>query len=440
MDDAIRTSNLQCIRILKENGGRVGINKKKHLTDTSERTKTNEDKNLNIDFSELDVIDKIGSGAFGEIFKCRWRGTLVAAKCIKSSKIVDLWRMNDVHRSTRDINRQASVDDLADAEIEEALQDFRLETSILRTLRHPNICMLLGYSQTDNFEVMISELMSCSLLDVFTSHMLHGTSMSRKTQVIYAQQLAKGMNYLHQCKPPIIHRDLKPANLLIDFSGTLKITDFGLAKDRPDPTTNGTEEFRMTGETGSYRYMAPEVFRHEEYTETVDIYSFAMILYYLTSGRPPWQSLSGLNAVVKAAVEGDRPIIHRSWDSQISGLMQRCWDENQSGESTIHDANVRMYNLNSTKLLILINFIHLRFRVIGRPPFSTIVVELNDYSSKFYVALMKLLLLNGHNRSFLLTSFSPFPHFPPSENALKMDLDNAIATRTHDAKSCCVIS
>ncbi len=334
LDDAIRTSNLQCIKILKDNGGKVGINKKKHLTENSDRTKTNEDKNLNIDFSELDVIDKIGSGAFGEIFKCRWRGTLVAAKCIKSSKIVDLWRMNDTHRSSRDINRAPSAltdNDLSDAEIEEALKDFRLETSILRTLRHPNICMLLGYSQTDNFEVMISELMNCSLLDVFTSHMLHGTTMSRKTQIIYAQQLAKGMNYLHQCKPPIIHRDLKPANLLIDFSGTLKITDFGLAKVRPDPTTKETQQFRMTGETGSYRFMAPEVFRHEEYSETVDIYSFAMILYYLTSGRPPWQSLSGLSAVIKAAVEGDRPIIHRSWDNQISSLMQRCWDENPNG-------------------------------------------------------------------------------------------------------------
>merc|ERR1719330_687602 len=215
--------------------------------------------------------------------------------------------------------------------------------------------------------------MKCSLLDVFTAQMLHGTTMPRNTKIIYAHQLARGMNYLHQCKPPVIHRDLKPANLLIDYSGTLKITDFGLAKVRPDPTTTESEKFRMTGETGSYRYMAPEVFLHEEYTETVDIYSFAMILFYLTAGRPPWESLSGLNAVEKAAIEGDRPIIHRSWDSQISSLMQRCWDENPT----------------------------------GRPPFSTIVVELNEYS----------------------------------KNVLKMDLDNnSIGAYFTNTKSCCVIS
>jgi serine/threonine protein kinase len=231
-------------------------------------------------------------------------------------------------------------------EKEEALRDFREETSILRTLRHPNICMLLGYSRTENFEVMISELMRCSLLDIFKSHIINNTKMPKRKQIIYAQQLAKGMNYLHQCKPPIIHRDLKPANLLIDGSGTLKISDFGLAKVRPDPKRKESESFRMTGETGSYRFMAPEVFRHEDYTETVDIYSFAMIFYYLLAGRPPWDQLSGLKAVIKAAMEADRPVVERSWDIQLSNMMQRCWDENPS----------------------------------ARPSFAVIVKELHEYS------------------------------------------------------------
>lgn len=95
--------------------------------------------------------------------------------------------------------------------------------------------------------------------------------------------------------------------------------------------------------------MAPEVFRHEEYTETVDIYSFAMIFYYLLSGRPPWETLSGQKVAIKAAIEADRPIVNRAWDSQISNLMQRCWDENPN----------------------------------ARPPFSVIMDELNDYSSEY---------------------------------------------------------
>lgn len=342
LDDAVLQSRIECISFLKQMGGEIG--EAKHLEDSGKNSSSKEDKNLQIEFSELDVIDKIGAGAFGEIFKCRWRGTVVAAKCIRSTKIIELWKEQDNMLSKSSMRNDG--EEMQEEEKEDALQDFREETKILRTLRHPNICMLLGYSRTENFEVMISELMRCSLLDVFKSHIINNTKMSKKKQLSYAQQLARGMNYLHQCKPPIIHRDLKPANLLIDGSGTLKISDFGLAKVRPDPKRKESESFRMTGETGSYRFMAPEVFRHEDYTETVDIYSFAMIFYYLLAGRPPWDQLSGLKAVIKAATEADRPVVERSWDIQLSNLMQRCWDENPS----------------------------------ARPSFAIIVDELHEYS------------------------------------------------------------
>jgi tRNA A-37 threonylcarbamoyl transferase component Bud32 len=353
LDDAIRKTHLECIKLLKEHGAKTGKGSGLHAESKAKFNSSfvvgKEDENLRTDFSELDMIDKIGAGAFGEIYKCRWRGTLVAAKCIKSTKIVKLWHMNDAAAAIS--STRSAENGMSQAEMEDALNDFRLETSILRTLRHPNICMLLAYSQTENFEVMISELMRCSLLDVFKAHSIQQKSLPRKKQILYAMNIAQGMNYLHNCKPPIIHRDLKPANLLIDFSGIVKISDFGLAKVRPDPETskaNETDQFQMTGETGSYRFMAPEVFRHEEYNETVDVYAFAMIFYYLVTGRPPWETKSGIDAAIKAAVEGDRPIVHRHWDSQISNLMQRCWDEKPS----------------------------------LRPPFSVVLEDLTDYWSK----------------------------------------------------------
>jgi serine/threonine protein kinase len=95
--------------------------------------------------------------------------------------------------------------------------------------------------------------MKCSLLDIFKAHIIQGSKMRLRTAIVYARQLAQGMTYLHSCRPPIIHRDLKPANLLIDHSGMLKISDFGLSKVRPDPEKKEVDTFRMTGETGSYR-------------------------------------------------------------------------------------------------------------------------------------------------------------------------------------------
>ena len=362
LDDAIRKGHLECIKLLKQNGGKTGHGSGFHgessVATPQKAFVSQDDENLRTDFSELDMIDKIGAGAFGEIYKCRWRGTLVAAKCIRSTKIVKLWhtmRDTTIHPSNSLRDQYTMTQD----EMEAALNDFRLETSILRTLRHPNICMLLAYSQTENFEVMISELMRCSLLDVFKALSIQQKTLPIKKQILYAMNIAQGMNYLHNCKPPIIHRDLKPANLLMDFSGTLKISDFGLAKVRPDPEAsqaNETDQFRMTGETGSYRFMAPEVFRHEEYNETVDVYSFAMIFYYLVTGRPPWETLSGVDAALRAAVEGDRPVVQRYVDGQVSNLMQRCWDEKPS----------------------------------LRPPFSATLDELTDYWSKYMQILTGL--------------------------------------------------
>lgn len=65
------------------------------------------------------------------------------------------------------------------------------------------------------------------------------------------------------------------------------------------------------------RFMAPEVYKREPYGLTVDVYSYAMIFFYLLDGKPPWPYLNGVVAVKKAAEEGDRPPIPRSWDSRL---------------------------------------------------------------------------------------------------------------------------
>jgi serine/threonine protein kinase len=78
----------------------------------------------------------------------------------------------------------------------------------------------------------------------------------------------------------------------------------------------------------SYRFMAPEVFRHENYNLMVDVYSYGMIFYHLLVGRPPWPHLAGLDAVRTAAMEGGRPDIPRSIDQRLQNLLKECWDEN----------------------------------------------------------------------------------------------------------------
>jgi len=154
---------------------------------------------LEVQDDQIDLLEKIGSGGFGDVHKAFWRGTLVACKTIRA--------------------------DMLSEEKQAALEDLKLEVQVLQQLRHPNIMMLLAYKTTAAHQLMISELMACSLLDVLKSGsvVFNKPGLCENLAIRYAIQLSQGMNYLHTCDPPIMHRDLKPENLLLDHSGTLKV-------------------------------------------------------------------------------------------------------------------------------------------------------------------------------------------------------------------------
>jgi hypothetical protein len=104
-----------------------------------------EDDNMRVEFDELEMIERIGAGAFGEIYKCRWRGTLVAAKCVKSARIRREWLLNHTMSAVK--KNKGNVDDVIEAmdnideaeltqsQKDEAIADFRQEIRVLRNLR-----------------------------------------------------------------------------------------------------------------------------------------------------------------------------------------------------------------------------------------------------------------------------------------------------------------
>lgn len=261
-----------------------------------------------IDQIEVDMEEAIliGEGAYGEVYLVKWRGTEVAAKTIRPSIASN--------------NRVRNL--------------FMKELALWQRLLHPNIVQFLGVlKQSDRLIFFTEYLCNGSLYDVLRKR----GRLDPLTVVSYALDIARGMNYLHQHKPnPIIHRDLTPRNVLQDETGHLKITDFGLSKMALEKELYGS--YKMTGGTGSYRYMAPEVYRRESYGKSVDVFSFAFIVYEMFHGGPSNRTEAPESVADRRAYDDARPPLSSFvYPNEMKTLLQECWHKNPESRPSFED-------------------------------------------------------------------------------------------------------
>ena len=116
----------------------------------------------------------------------------------------------------------------------------------------------------------------------------------------------------------VIHRDLKPSNILLTRDNRAKIADFGMSV-----AMTGQE---LTAETGTYRWMAPEVIRHESYSSNADVYSFGIVLWQLITREVPFATMTPVQTAY-AVAEGHRPEIPSSTPEHLRRIIEACWDE-----------------------------------------------------------------------------------------------------------------
>ncbi|XVF22557.1 hypothetical protein REPUB_Repub12eG0182000 [Reevesia pubescens] len=265
-----------------------------------------------IDHSEVDMHEAtlIGEGAYGEVYLVKWRGTEVAAKTIRSSI----------------------------ASNPKAKNTFLKELALWQRLRHPNIVQFLGVLKHSDRLIFLTEyLRNGSLYDILKKK----GRLDLQTAIAYALDIARGMNYLHQHKPhAIIHRDLTPRNVLQDEAGRLKVTDFGLSKIAQEKDSYG---YKMTGGTGSYRYMAPEVYRRESYGKSIDVFSFALIVHEMFQGGPSHRGETAEQVADKMAYEDLRPPISSYiYPEPIKILLRECWHKNPDCRPTFEEIILKL--------------------------------------------------------------------------------------------------
>jgi len=127
----------------------------------------------------------------------------------------------------------------------------------------------------------------------------------------------------------IIHRDIKPENVGVSSDGVLKLFDFGLCRV-VRKRTSADEAYAMTGNTGSIRYMAPEVVLKKPYTEAVDVFSFAVVVWTLSRNKHPYRGYSANDHMARVVQRGERPKLEASWPKEFRDLLTQCWHQDST--------------------------------------------------------------------------------------------------------------
>ena len=167
------------------------------------------------------------------------------------------------------------------------VQRFQREVETAARLAHPNIVTAHDADVCEAGQYLVMEYVEGTDLDRLVR--TRGT-LSPRLAATMILQAARGLDYAHS--QGVIHRDVKPANLLIDGSGTLKITDLGLARSTEVFGGDSFQETSLTthgGILGTVDFMSPEqAFNPSQVDHRADIYSLGCTLFYLLMGRPPY--------------------------------------------------------------------------------------------------------------------------------------------------------
>ena len=276
------------------------------------------DSRWHVPGSEVKIFgaESLGKGATGEVFKATLScGEAVAAKKIRS----------DAHRSS--FARRFQV-----------MHDMQHEILVATKLpSHPNISGFRGYAHTENEEI-------CIFWELINGEDLERLYLRkrRENQCIWRPQTLTVLNWCHQIfsalaclhENHLAHRDVKPANIMVTNDlETIKLIDYGLCTEIRGGETACPG---MTGKTGSFRYMAPEVFLESDYGSKVDTYSAAICAWFIAAGEAPFGSLDGLVVAEMAARTHLRPLLKGKGfqNPRLRSLITSAWASNQADRPT----------------------------------------------------------------------------------------------------------
>lgn len=255
--------------------------------ETLERELTGAEK---IKYRELEFLESLGSGEFGQVFRGNYQGEEVAIKAL-------YWdhTLTDV-----------------------VMQDLAREIESFRHLRHKRLVRFIGACLELPNPCLVTEYMPGGSLH----HLLHVRKLKLplRAALNMCMQVAEGVMYLHAQVPTVVHRDLKSLNVVLDLSLNIKICDFGLTE--PMERTHITKK----NNGGSPRYMAPELFDCKtKITEKIDVWALGCIFIEILGGPLPYDNITTLAELTKEMlVQRRAPLVPSFIPYEVRTVCSSC--------------------------------------------------------------------------------------------------------------------
>ncbi len=204
----------------------------------------------------------------------------------------------DIESNTQVILKTPSVDMQADASY---LERFMLEEWIARRINSPYVLKPCTLTRKRHYLYIVSEFIEGQTLTQWM-HDHPNAELDIVRRII--DQIAKGLRAFHRLE--MLHQDLRPANIMIDNTGTVKIIDFGATSIAG--VMEITSPFRQSAMLGTAQYSAPEYFLGERATMRADLFSLAVIMYQMLTGKLPY----GTQVAKSTTLSAQRNLVYDS--------------------------------------------------------------------------------------------------------------------------------